>query len=190
MNTRYIKEKLVLKPKIKIAFSKLLITIIIFLIGLICIKKDISLKNIIKENIYEKSIKFSNNQKIYDKYFDSYLSIERNSKKEEAVFNEKINYTASENYENGVKLTVEDNYLVPVIESGVIIYIGEKEKLGNTIVIEQVDGIETVYSNVSSANYKLYDYVEKGDLIGEVLSEKLILQFLKNGEYLDYQTLI
>ena len=67
MNTRYIKEKLVLKPKIKMALSKLLLTIIIFLIGLICIKKDISLKELIKENIYEKSIKFSNNQKLYDK---------------------------------------------------------------------------------------------------------------------------
>ena len=118
------------------------------------------------------------------------MSVERKNSDEKAVFSEKINYLSFENYENGVKLTVEDNYLVPVIESGVIIYIGEKEKLGNTIVIEQVDGIETVYSNVSSANYKLYDYVEKGDLIGEVLSEKLILQFLKNGEYLDYQTLI
>ena len=39
MNTRYVKEKLVLKPKIKVALSKLLVTIIIFLIGLICIKK-------------------------------------------------------------------------------------------------------------------------------------------------------
>ena len=190
MNTRYIKEKLVLKPKIKVALSKLLLTIIIFLIGLICIKKDISLKELIKENIYEKSIKFSNNQKLYDKYFDSYLSIERKSNNTKAVFNEKINYTASENYQNGVKLTVEDNYLVPVLESGVIVYIGNKDKLGNTVVVEQVDGIETIYSNVNSSNYKLYDYVEKGDLIGEVLNKNLILQFQKNGEYLDYQTLI
>lgn len=190
MNTRYIKEKLVLKPKIKVALSKLLITIIIFLIGLICIKKDISLKEFIKENIYEKSIKFSNNQKLYDKYFDSYLSVERKSNNTQPVFNEKINYTASENYQNGVKLTVEDNYLVPVLESGVIIYVGEKDKLGNTIIVEQVDGIETIYSNINSSNYKLYDYVEKGDLIGEVLSKNLILQFQKNGEYLDYKTLI
>ena len=118
------------------------------------------------------------------------MSIERKSNNTEPVFNEKINYTASENYQNGVRLTVEDNYLVPVLESGVIIYIGEKEKLGNTVVVEQVDGIETIYSNVNSENYKLYDYVEKGDLIGEVLNKKLILQFQKNGEYLDYKTLI
>lgn len=190
MNSRHIKEKLVLKTKVKVALSKLLLSIIIFLITLICIKKDISLKELIKENIYEKSIKFSNNQKLYDNLFDSYLSIERNSNNTEPVFNEKINYSELENYENGVKLTVEDNYLVPVLESGVIIYIGEKDKLGNTIIVEQIDGIETIYSNINISDYKLYDYVEKGDLIGNTLSKKLILQFQKNGEYLDYQKII
>ena len=71
MKKKYIKEKLILKKKVKIILSKFLITIIIFLIGLICIKKDVSLKDIIKENIFEKSIKFTNNQKLYDKYFGS-----------------------------------------------------------------------------------------------------------------------
>lgn len=190
MNTRYVKEKIVLKRNVKIMLSKFLLSVIVFLIALICIKKDISLKEFIKENVFEKSIKFSSNQKLYDKYFESYLSVERKNSDEKAVFSEKINYLSFENYENGVKLTVEDNYLVPVLESGVIVYIGEKEKLGNTVIVEQVDGIETIYSNVNSTNYKLYDYVEKGDLIGETLNKKLILQFQKNGEYLDYQTLI
>ena len=88
-----------------------------------------------------------------------------------------------EKYLNGVKLTVEENYLVPVIESGVIVYIGLKDNLGNTIIVEQVDGIETIYSNIDLLNYKLYDYVEKGELIGETINKNLILQFQKNGEY-------
>ena len=190
MNKKYIKEKLILKKKVKIILSKFLITIIIFLIGLICIKKDVSLKDIIKENIFEKSIKFTNNQKLYDKYFGSYLTFERNNKNTESVFNEKINFFKEEKYLNGVKLTVEENYLVPVIESGVIVYIGLKDNLGNTIIVEQVDGIETIYSNIDLLNYKLYDYVEKGELIGETINKNLILQFQKNGEYLDYKEII
>lgn len=190
MTNKYVKEKLVLKHKVKIVLSKFLVTIIIFLIALICIKKDISLKDIIKENIYEKSIKFSNNQKLYNDFFGEYLSIERSKDKTKAVFNEKINYSKEEKYGNGVKLTVEDNYLVPVLESGVIVYIGQKEQLGNTVIVEQTDGIETIYSNVNYLNYKLYDYVEKGELIGEVFNKELILQFQKNGEYLDYKKLI
>ena len=106
------------------------------------------------------------------------------------MFNEKINFFKEEKYLNGVKLTVEENYLVPVIESGVIVYIGLKDNLGNTIIVEQVDGIETIYSNIDLLNYKLYDYVEKGELIGETINKNLILQFQKNGEYLDYKEII
>ena len=190
MNSKYIKQKYVLKRNVKIMLSKLLLSIIIFLTVLICIKKDISLKQVIKENVFEKSIKFTKSQELYDKFFGKYLSVERNFEETESVFNEKINYIKEEKYLNGVKLTVDNNYLVPVLESGVIIYIGDKEKLGNTIIVEQINGVEALYSNINSTNYKLYDYVEKGELIGETLSEKLILQFQKNGEYLDYKEFV
>ena len=190
MNNRYIKQRYVLKKKAKILLSKFLISVIIFLVALICIKKDISLKKVIKENVFEKTIKFNKTREIYDKFFGKYLSVERNNKETESVFNEKINFIKEEKYLNGVKLTVDNNYLVPVLESGVIIYIGDKENLGNTIVVEQINGVETLYSNVDSTNYKLYDYVEKGELIGEVLNKKLILQFQKNGEYLDYKEFV
>ena len=127
MNKRYVKEKIVLKRKVKILLSKFLISIIIFLVALICVKKDISLKSIIEENIYDKSMKFNNNQKLYDKFFNSYLSIERKSNNTQRVMNEIINYSEEEKYANGVKLTVDNNYLVPVLESGVIIFIGDKK---------------------------------------------------------------
>ena len=187
MNRKTIKQRYVLKRNIKIILSKFLITVIIFLTALICIKKDISMKKILKENIYEKSIKFSKTQKIYDKYFGKYLSVEKNNNETESVFTENINYTKKEKYLNGVKLTVDNNYLVPVLESGVIIYIGDKENLGNTVIVEQVNGVETLYSNINTSNYKLYDYVEKGELLGETVNKNLILQFQKNGEFLDYQ---
>lgn len=190
MSNRYIKQKYVLRKQAKIFLSKLLISIIIFLIALICIKKDISLKKVIKENVFEKSIKFSKSQELYNKYFGKYLQVEKESKETEQVFNEKINYTKEEKYLNGVKLTVDNNYLVPVLESGVIIFIGNKDDLGNTVIVEQVNGVEALYSNINSSNYKLYDYVEKGELIGEVLNKKLILQFQRNGEFLNYKEFV
>ena len=42
--------------------------------------------------------------------------------------------------------------------NGIVIFIGEKEGYGNTVVVEQVDGIDVYYSNVSVSNIKLYDY--------------------------------
>ena len=77
--------------------------------------------------------------------------------------------------------------MVPAIESGIVVFIGEKEKIGNTIIIEQVNGIDTFYSNININNLKLYDYVEKGELLGEVKNNELFLTFQKNGKYLDYK---
>ena len=77
--------------------------------------------------------------------------------------------------------------MVPAIESGIVVFIGEKEKIGNTIIIEQVNGIDTFYSNININNLKLYDYVEKGELLGEVKNNELFLSFQKNGKYLDYK---
>ena len=174
MNSRTIKKRYVLKRQVKIMLSKFLITIIIFLVGMICIKKDINMKEVLKKNIYEKSIKFNKNQELYNKYFGKYLLVEKNKEETEPVFTEKINYKKEEKYLNGVKLTVDNNYLVPVLESGVIIFIGNKENLGNTVIVEQINGIETLYSNIDSTNYKLYDYVEKGDSIGAALDKNII----------------
>ena len=77
--------------------------------------------------------------------------------------------------------------MVPTIESGIVVFIGEKEKIGKTIIIEQVNGIDTFYSNINFNNLKLYDYVEKGELLGEVKNNELYLTFQKDGKYLDYK---
>ena len=69
-------------------------------------------------------------------------------------------------------------------------FIGEKENYGNTIVVEQTDGIEVFYSNIKLNNIKLYDYLEKGELLGEVNDNTLYLVFEKEGKYLDYKEYI
>lgn len=188
MNKR-IEERLVLRKEIKLLFSKLLISIIVFLIGMILVKDNPNMKNILKENIYENSFKFVKTKKLYEKYFGKYLSLEKEVK-EEAVFSEKLNYLKEDNYQDGVNLSVSNNYMVPILESGIVVFIGEKENLGNTVIIEQIDGIDTYYGNIEPNNLKLYDYVEKGELLGEVKSNKLYLAFQKDGKFLDYKKYI
>ena len=80
--------------------------------------------------------------------------------------------------------------MVPIIESGVVVFIGEKENYGNTIIIEQIDGIDTFYGNVKINNIKLYDYVEKGELLGETKDNTLYLVFQKDGKSLNYKEYI
>lgn len=188
MNTR-IETRLVLKRKVKIALSKFLLTIIIFLIGMILVKQNSNFKKNIEENLYEKSLPFQKLKTYYEKYFGKALSIDKITKKEQAVFSEKLSYEKIKESNNGVKLKVADNYMVPVLESGVVVYIGKKDEY-NTIIVEQVNGIDTIYSNVKINNIKLYDYVEKGELLGEVYNNELFLSFQKDGKYLDYKEYI
>ena len=70
-----------------------------------------------------------------------------------------------------------------------VVFIGEKENYGSTIIIENLDGIDFWYSNISTTNLKLYDYVEKGNLVGEV-SNDLYMVFSKDGKYLNYEEYI
>ena len=186
---RKIEEKLVLKKQVKIFISKVLCAIIIFLIGLILVKQNIKVKEFIEEEVYTKSFKFTKVRNIYDKYFGKVLSLDKVVKEESSVFSEKLSYKDSKEYKNGVKLTVDEHYLVPVLESGIIVYVGEKDNL-KTIIVEQVDGIDTYYSNVNTNNYKLYDYIEKGQVLGETASTELYLSFEKSGEKLDYKKYI
>lgn len=189
MNKR-VEERTVLKKSIKKALSKFMITIIIFLIGMIAVKAHPSLKNKLHGNIYEKNIKFTKSKELYEKYFGNILSLDKVLKEEQPVFNEKLSFEKSETYNDGVKLKVTDKYMVPTLESGIVVFIGEKEKYGSTVIIEQIDGVDTFYSNINITNIKLYDYVEKGELLGETKDTNLYLVFQKNGKYLDYKKYI
>ena len=101
-----------------------------------------------------------------------------------------MTYKKSNSYKDGVALSVDKKYMVPALESGIVVFIGEKEDYGTTVIIDQIDGVEVYYSNITVENLKLYDYVEKGKLIGEVKSDKIYLVFSKDGKYLDYKNYI
>ena len=184
-----IKKKLVLKKEIKVFLNKLLISIIIFLTALISVKKTPTLKPVLKDKIYEDSFKFITIKNFYEKYIGDFLS-NKVSKETTSVFNEKLSFQKINRYKDGVELIVNTNYLVPVIESGIVVYIGEKEDYGYTVIVEQVNGIDVFYSNINPIDIKIYDYVEKGTLLGETKNNNLYLVFQKNGAYLDYKKYI
>ena len=103
------------------------------------------------------------------------------------VFNENITYNKSSLYKDGVKLSVSEKYLVPILESGIVIFIGDKDDYGKTIIIEQVDGVKTLYGNISNININLYDYVSKGEFLGSANGNTMYLVFQNNEGYIDYK---
>lgn len=183
-----IKTKIRLKKGIRNFINKLLVTTIVILLGLIITNKDAESKELINKFVYTDTFNFIKIKDVYNKYFGKYIGVDTNN--DEKVFNEKISYNEINKYKDGVKLNVSNNYLVPTIEAGIVIFIGEKEGLGQTIIVEQIDGVNTWYSNINIKDVKIYDYVKKGALIGETIDNKLYLTFEKEGKFLDYKKFI
>ena len=164
---------------------KLLLSIIATLIILILIKANSSFKTTFYKQVYSTNISFTNIKKFYNKYLGD-TEILNKVVKEEPVFNEKMTYESQENYLDGVKLTVGKNYLVPIEESGIVVFIGNKDDYKNTVIIQRIDGIDEWYGNIDNVNVKLYDYVKKGQLLGEANNE-LYLVYKKDGNVLKYE---
>ena len=162
-----------------INLTKFLLVIILTLITLIAIKKDIKFKELFYKYIYEDSINFAKINEYYEKIFGSYIPFEDTTNKVTPVFNEKLTYISSNKYLDGVKLTVENNYLV--------VYIGEKEGYGNTVIVQGIDGIDIWYGNVTNISISLYDYIDKKSLLGTTKDDVLYLVYKKDGEILNYE---
>jgi len=184
-------QKLIIEEKIikyiRSLILRTLTVIVLFLILAIISKGNKIYKDIIITNLYEKNISFTKMKNLYNKYLGGIVPLEKVTPEVTPVFNETLEYTTESIYYDGVKLEVINNYLVPIIEEGLVIYIGEKENYGNVIIIEGIDGIEIWYGNIETTSVKLYDYVEKGNYLGTTKDNYLYLSYSKDGEFLDYK---
>ena len=79
------------------------------------------------------------------------------------------------------------NTLINNLTSGIVVYSGEKEGYGNTVIVQSVDGADIWYGNITNVSVKLYDYVEKDKLIGEVNGDKLYLVIKKDNNFIKYE---
>ncbi|MBR1376723.1 MAG: M23 family metallopeptidase [Bacilli bacterium] len=174
--------------KLKSFISKILISLIIVLVILIGSKKSTSFKQFIYKNVYDNTISFAYLNTLYNKYLGSILPFKLDIGVT-PVFSETLKYKNKATYLDGVMLEVDSNYLVPAINSGLVIFVGEKEGYGNTIVVLGEDGVEVWYSNINNT-VTLYDYITSGTYIGDTIGDKLYLTFKQDGNILNYEEYI
>lgn len=164
---------------------KLFITIIITLTTLILCKSNKEVKQFLYDNVFNSNINFALINNYYKKYFGNNIPFKDNIDIK-PVFNEKLEYENKEKVTNGIKLSVGEDYLVPSIESGLVIFIGDKDNFKNVVIVQQIDGVDTWYANMNNINVKLYDYINKGTLIGDCNNDLYILN-KKNGKFINYE---
>ena len=166
--------------------NKTLTAIFLGLVLLIVMEYSPKFKDFMRNDVLNKNISFGFLGKVYERYFGGVLPHDANNTVK--VFGEKLAYKSKEKYENGYKLIVDDNYLVPIVESGVVVFIGNKDNLGNVITIEGEDGSTITYGNITNFDIKLYEYVNKGKYLGEVENNILYISLIKDGKNLDIET--
>lgn len=171
---------------LKKLLNQILITAILTMIVLISFKWDHNLKQEFYKYVYDTSFPFASFKEWYQKLFGKDI-LSGSLKEEIEVFEEKLSYSKESLYHEGVGLTVKDHYMVPNLNSGIVVFIGEKEDYGNTIIVQQMNGIDAWYGNIDTTSIKLYDYVEKGIMLGETKDTTLYLAFQKDGNFVDYK---
>ena len=175
------------KNFLKSIINKLMVCIVLFLSLAIVCKTNDKFNNFITKNLFNANFSFTKIKNIYNKYLGGIFPLEDTSLKTKQVFNEKMIYTNISKYKDGAMLEVSSNYLVPALKSGLVLFIGEKENYGNVIIIQGEDGIDIWYGNINGSAVNLYDYVEEGSYIGEVIDKKLYLVYSQDGKFLNYE---
>lgn len=172
------------KKSIKNFISKFLLAIIFFLSSIIF--TNINDKNLLlyKEYVLTESLPFTKIKGWYEELFGEVLPKDDNNK---MVIKGHLVYKNIENYKDGEVLTLTTNTLINSLQSGIVVYCGEKDDYKNTVIIQGIDGVDIWYGNLTNVSVKLYDYIEKDKLIGETNSDLLYLVIKKDNNFLKYE---
>lgn len=167
--------------------SRVLITVIFVLGSIIFTNISEDNKALYQKYVLEDSLEFTKINELYQSVFgDVDIAKQDNNTDSEVVFGD-VSYTNIEPFKNGVKLTVGMNEAISVITSGIVVFIGEKDDLGNTVIIQGNDGVDIWYSNITDTDISVYDYIEAGSILGSSNGEDIYLTINKDGEFINYE---
>lgn len=166
---------------------KTLIVIVLFLGSLIYIRQSDDNKDNFKNVVYNNSLSFAKIYSLYNKYLGDVIPF-KNAFKDNTklVSSDKITYSNITKESNGYILDVSSDYALSSISSGIVVEKKKNDTYGNIIKVQDKEGLNVTYGMLSDINVDLYDYVEKGEIIGKA-NKKLYLIFEKDGKYLSYE---
>ena len=145
-------------------FLNKLFTIIIFSMVIIIISNHSPrFKSFIIDKVLNSTMNFS----IFNKFVNKTTNVFKDNEVTKTVSKIELN---SIKYKDGVKYLIGENEKIKLKDSGIITFIGNKEGYNNTIIVQQSNGYYAWYGNIKES-VKLYDYIEKGEVIGTASDE-------------------
>lgn len=168
------------------AITHVLISIIFVLSSLIYIHWSENNFQNYKKSVFETNLSFTAIENWYEKYFGSVLPIEL-SPNTAMVNNIKNDFQNGTKYKDGIAFNMVKGSSISTLNSGILVFLGEKEGYGNVAIIQGIDGVDIWYGNIENVSLNIYDYVEKGTLLGSSKEDTVYFVFQKDGQYLDYE---
>jgi len=168
------------------SFTKILLGIILILGSAIYINLSEDNHQKFKKVVFDETLSFTKINDLYEKYFGSVLPIELdpNTIPVSKTINDFKDITS---FQDGVECKTAKGSIISALNSGILVFQGEKEGYGNVIIIQGIDGVDIWYGNIENVNLSLYDYVEKDALLGSAKEDKIYLVFQKEGQFLNYE---
>lgn len=160
--------------------NKLLLSIIVMLLCLIVTNFDSDIRESFTKNVLEENINFGYFNKLYKKFVGGNV-------KDETLIVSNTNLINYEEVDDSYKISISKEEGISNYSSGIIVYNGIKDNLGSTVIVQGNDGVDIWYSNMSLNGYSLYDYVSKGEILGNSLSDYYMITIVKDGEKIKYE---
>lgn len=157
--------------------SKLFTIIIFTMLVVIASNYSISFRKFIIDDVLNNTMDFSKFNKLLNSATnvfksDKVISVSSEIKEE------------SEPYLDGIKYKVLKNSDIVLKDSGIVTFIGKKKGYNNTVIVQQSNGYYAWYGNIKES-VKLYDYVEKGSVIGNSLTSEYYYALFKDDKKID-----
>ncbi|WP_285765535.1 M23 family metallopeptidase [Peribacillus sp. SI8-4] len=160
-------------------FFKILVSVCLFLVIAVMFKHPSArldpARSFVSENM-SKEFQFASISNWYENAFGKPIAfLPKEAKKETVDSNEgyatpvsgKITQTFETNGE-GIILETSKGSKVEAINEGVVIFAGEKEGIGKTVVIQHANHSESWYGQLKEIDVKMYEFVKKGNEVGQV----------------------
>jgi stage IV sporulation protein FA len=91
----------------------------------------------------------------------------------------------------GIKIVAQAGDGVKAMDQGWVIFIGQKEGLGQTVVIQHADSTQSTYANLDHIQVAEQDWVEAGQIIGTTKGDQpLYFSLQKDHHYVDPMSVI
>lgn len=173
-NSKYISE----------LFTRTLLSVILVLLCAIFINSSDANLLYFKDHLFNETLAFTKINSLYTKYFGRIVPESLNNVVPVFETGKKYTNITPENDSYRVELT---SNVFTFLESGVVVFLGEKEGFGKTMIVQGIDGVDIWYSNIENYNVTMYDYVEKDAIVGEFKENNCLLTFIEDGKNISYE---